>query len=160
MSSLTACFEDVQARLGTTLGALGEKLPNMGLGENAKFKHETPPRIVWVPTGGPVSKPKQAGGDQRSNPRQLWLRALQLEARIWHADIKQTEGLANHMVAAMHEALSGGYKILGETWDTLGATQLGVQLVLTMSIDLPFTDEVSATTKPTSATVTSQFASG
>lgn len=157
MPSLTSVFEDTQARLTTIVVGLGEKIPNMGLGENAKFKHESPPRIVWVPTGGAVGKANQAGGNQRSNPRQLWLRSLQVQARIWHVDIAQVENLANHMIAAMTEGLSGGYKVLGEAWDTSGAMQLGVQCVLTLQIDLPFTDEVGATTTVGSADLTKGF---
>lgn len=155
MSSIQRCFDAVEARLLDVMGQLGEKLPNMGLGEKAKFRSEAPPRIVWVPLRGGVRRARQAGGDGFSNPNQLWERELQLEARIWHVDIQHAEDLANHFVAALHDVLSsGGHKILGEQWLTEGDLDLGVRMILTFSVLLPFTDEPSPTVTPTSAPIT------
>lgn len=155
---LVSVFKDVEARVTEIVGSIGEKIPNMGLGENAKFKHEAPPRIVWVPTAGPIKKPNQAGGDQRSNPRQLWLRELNVQARIWHVDIESAEALAGHMLAAMSEGQHGAHRVMGEAWDTSGVQQLGVQLVLTLAIQLPFTDVTSEVTTVGSASLSSGFA--
>lgn len=155
MSSIQACFDAVEARLLAVVGESGEKLPNMGLGEKAKFRSEAPPRIVWVPLRGPVRRARQAGGDQLSNPNQLWERELHSEARIWHEDIPQVEVLANHFIAALHDVLSSGaHKIVAEDWNTSGDLQRGVQMVLTFSVLLPFTDEPSPTVVPTSTPVT------
>jgi hypothetical protein len=155
MSSLQAVFNAVEARLLATMGELGEKLPNMGLGEKAKFKSEAPPRIVWVPLQGPARRARQAGGDGLSNPNQLWERDLVCQARIWHDDIQQVEDLANHFVAALHDVLSSAaHKVIGEDWNTSSDLQRGTQMILTFSLQLPFTEEPSATAVPTGAPIT------
>jgi hypothetical protein len=84
------------------------------------------------------------GGDGISNPRPLWKRVCRVDAEIWERDIPGCEGLANHLVAAMHGDGWGEYAMTNAVWNTAGTVQYGVTYTLTFQIFIPFTRESDA----------------
>ncbi len=133
---------EVADRMVANMGALGYgEVPSFALGESELAEMGAPPRIVWVPQTGTVSRSKTAGGDFIRNPGALWSRALVIEAHIWAAGITAAEELANHLVATLHAVCVGSYSVRAESWDTKGATDDGVSCIIEFEIRMPFTRE-------------------
>lgn len=142
---LSSILAAVEKRVVEVVGKRGDRVPNFGFGENAKYKTEALPRVTWVPLQGPIGKVanNRANADQAA--RQLWNRSLQIQARIWADDYDAVEALAAHVFAAFTFVRNANYGLVSEAWDTSGSLKRGVLAVFIVRVDMPFTDEPSKT---------------
>lgn len=137
---LSAILAQVETRVAEVVGKLGDRLPNFGFGEAARYKSEALPRVTWVPMSGAVKE-----GDAKTNAdraaRHLWARRLQVQVRVWAEDYDSAEALVGHVFAAFTYVRNGNYGVLSETWDTSGALKSGVLAVFLIEVRMPFADE-------------------
>lgn len=148
----------VELRIGDVIGAAGGPLPNYQFGVKGKYIHDAPPRVTWVPVQGRVTPTDQHSGSRIHNPRQLWKRNLQIQARIWTESYEETESLAQHVIASFTYVMPGQYTMISEEWDTTGALEQGILAVFVIELRLPFVDETLQVTQPTAAPATGQLA--
>lgn len=152
-------IEGVERHLRATLEGLTPPVavPQFAFGESELDVEDAPPRVVWVPRHGPIKGPQGLGGDGIKFPRPLHSCELLFEVHVWGAapsvdgagqgereDMRATEKLCNHLIAAMHDVLTqGSYDVVSCDWLT-GASQSnkqGVVCVLGVIIKTPFVRE-------------------
>ena len=119
-------------------------------GENLP-KHGAPPRIVWVPLGGPIRPSDRSG----INPNQLRTRAEQVAVYCWGASpatgdapfdaiasYGATEMLLNNVVASLHRLSGGSDFYRTATWPPTNAAldTLGAAYKLVLEFLIPVTD--------------------
>jgi hypothetical protein len=130
-------------------------------GENV-YRHDAPPRLVWVPKSGQGAAPAPSGG----SPRAIRTRVVTVEAHVWGAStdpnatsgdhFAAAEALLNSIAAAVHRVAVGSYEFVGETWPELNdqLLALGRVVVATFVFRIPVTAPPVATATPTAATLT------
>lgn len=150
---LQVVLDRVERRITEVVGKAGQRIPNFGFGEAAKFKHEELPRVTWVPQQGPVSM----GDERTSNNRKLWKRRLGLQVRIWCADFGETEVLAAQVFAAFTFVHGGRYTLRSEAWDTDGAMTKGCLGVFMLEVQLAFSDDAQKTVDGTGTPLTPEI---
>jgi hypothetical protein len=130
--SLAAIFEKARPVIDAALARAGFEKPFHELGEEHLPRADKLPAIVWVPVGGPIVPPRQAGAvgavaagaavvlAANQNPRHLWTRDETIRLRIsagceerpaWAPEepfggFRETEALLNAVVAVMKEHLT------------------------------------------------------
>lgn len=156
--SIEPIFAAVQADMIDAISKAGDKLPNFGLGNNAFYRREALPRVVWVPMSSNVRGPAQRGNGT-DNPRALFTREVHIEAHVWAGDVTAVETLMNQMVASTYLVLGGWFKPLSERWEMQEDLTSGIECVLTIQIAIPFTDTRQKTVQPLTVPLTKEFAS-
>lgn len=168
---LNHVFTAVEAQLRLVLEdpAINLPVPTFSVGKDKISFQEAPPRIVWVPTRGPVRGPHGQGGDGVGNPRPIKTRHIGVVAHIWAADASKPDGsgdfaavevLTNHFVAAIHDVCHGAYDITSEDWPEdiqQQSTRLGMVCLLSMEFQIPFTRELDTYAQILTAPITKQF---
>jgi hypothetical protein len=128
----------VTEAIQTELAAVGVTGVSFAFGGEHIPRLESPPRVVWVPRGGPGSAPEKSS----YNPRPLRTRNVSVEAHVWGADYAATESLLNSLLAATHRALHGSYEFTSEQWPDMNAELLayGRVVIVSMVFRIPVTD--------------------
>jgi hypothetical protein len=129
----------LEERLRTIRDAAGKKCPAFGTGHTELSLHGAPPRIVWVPTAGPIRPASDQGGDGVTKPRKLWERHIEVAAHLWSDDLASGEELMEHLVGAIHDVGWGSYGMVSENWleTEAGVTTRGELCVVTFNVVLP-----------------------
>jgi len=129
--------------LSTTIGRVAAYLPTgvkSLIGPEHLKAHDSPPRVIWVPSRDRYGPPESTG----ANPRQLRTRLAGCEVHVWGRDYEATEELLNLLQAAIHYVAYGCYQLdQGEAgWLALeGPLQnLGRAYVFHVVFKIPVTD--------------------
>lgn len=117
------------------------RLASMGVEATVEFgghrlrEHASPPRIVWVPTGGPGSAVRQPG----EFPRRLHTRTPAVDVHVWAESYDAAEELVNDFLTAVHHVAHGSYAFNSETWSEGNSelSSLGVEVTLSISFSIP-----------------------
>jgi len=157
VQQLTKVYQAIEQQVLAYVGAAGGPQPSFGIGQKDAFNHAKKPRITWLPQGGTVRAPGDAGGDFKSNPRPLWWREFATVAYLWAEGIDALNELAQHLVAAIHAVGHGHYRVIREDWDATGGPEVGTIVAITFTFGIPFVDETTPTVKLGSAPVTGTF---
>lgn len=131
-------------------GELGDVRVVVALGRKELVRHERPPRIVFVPVGGPVGSATEigrrdiAGGSTRS----IHERALKCEIFCWGRDFAETEQLLQNTVVALRRTALGTYDLGEENWQTeteegQADLQYGDMVSLECVMHLPIVDAIT-----------------
>ncbi len=129
--------------------------------ERERQRHEAPPRIAFVPKGGPITMTNEVGRQDLTvgtASRQLNQRNLTCELHCWGTDYDQTEQLVHNAVATMHAAILGSSIPVGETWVASGDTDMGWVRILEVQIQIPIMAGTQALVHPSAITHTGEFA--
>ncbi len=140
-------------------------------GDQELALEDRPPRVCWVPRGGPVGAPDKLGGGTNAShlgdgavaPGPLWSRRDLVEVHIWaaaeppglgksqqRADIAACEDLGRHVVAAVHGVTYGSYKVVSSLWNTASVSNLGVEWIIGIVFGVPFVREDEVLSLPIS----------
>lgn len=155
-------IEAAEALLTKTLAGLKLKVPQFRTGDQELVLEDAPPRVCWVPRGGPIGPTDALGGGTNASrlgdgavlPGPLWSRHDLIEVHIWmaadpvppgesqqRADIAACEKMGRHVVAAMHGVAYGSYKVVSSTWNTSSVSNLGVVWIIGIVLGVPFVRE-------------------
>lgn len=142
--SLFRYLADVETRLGSEFEDIAELA--FGRWDDARFKNDAPPRILWVPhaTGGDVySAPKQTAEIARAGGRSLFTSSVSLQVRVWGAamlelgDDEATEYLKDRVIVAMRTEAYGSFALRTGQWAQPSKGQRGRLYVLETVVDVP-----------------------
>lgn len=142
------------AGIGYATGRLAEK-------ENADY-----PRIVWIPTGGPITPTQNVGGrlatGNTQRIKQLRTVELNCEVHIWGENVEQAESLMHALVASCYRLLVGSVEFGNHSWETQTQTGAdysarGQKIQLEVTLKIPITDNAKALTNITTQTHAGKF---
>lgn len=139
----------------------GLVIPSFGFGVRDLQIEDAPPRVTWVPLSGTASGGGGGRGVDRklvTNPWSLWTRNVNVVAHVWSEDEAAAEQLAEQVVQAVDTVGHGAYKMLGEEWDTSSVGNAGVRLLVSFSIEFPWTQISRAVGKATTVDINSSMA--
>jgi hypothetical protein len=124
------------------LEALGCTAASLFGGEHLRA-HAAPPRLVWVPVGGPGGPPVKTSHLQRS----LRTLSASVECYIWAATYDDAEALLQFVVAAVHQTSVGSYDLERVDWPETDKSLdvCGKALVARFRIDLPLLEPAPQT---------------
>lgn len=127
---LTEIFDEVKARLAAMGVVATVEFGGHHLRENA-----SPPRIVWVPMGGPGSSARQPG----EYPRRLRTRNPAVDVHLWAEDFTAAEELLNDFLEAVHHITHGSYAFNNESWSEGNSelSTLGATVTVSVSFSIP-----------------------
>jgi len=128
--SLRAIFDEIETKLIGNMRQMGLALPKTGYGAKHLKRYSSPPRIVCVPDRGSNGGTLNRHGNGVTSAWALWGRNVVLQFHVWDKDDTETEVLANHLVAAIHDQCAGLYEPVGEQWLPSEDTAFGNELVL------------------------------
>ncbi len=155
MNQLSKLYGAIQQQLEANVASTGAQVPSFGIGNRDAFEERAaPPHISWMPIGGTIGPPKDAGGDQTSDPRPLFSRQFQTMAYVWANGMDAANELMQHLVAAAYAVSHGKFKPVREDWVVSGDRDAGNIVALTFSVGLPFVDETAPTVTLGSAPIT------
>lgn len=123
--------------------------PNVGVlfGRAELVRHERPPRIVFVPSGGPIGATTEIGrrdiGGQST--RSIHERALKCEIYCWGRTFSEAETLLENTVVALRRTALASYELGAESWitetdDGQADLQYGAVVMLEAVLYLPVVD--------------------
>jgi hypothetical protein len=104
----------------------------------ALAEQSTPPRIVWVPSGGSIDAAAWPGGTQRP----LQTNVANVAAHIWGSSFQQAEALLHRVVRAVRTTAQGSHLFGSYEWITEQQpdwAKLGALCVLNFTIRIPVT---------------------
>jgi len=132
---------------------------NYSTGRLAEKENADWPRIVWIPTGGPITATQNVGGRLMGagtdRARQFRTVELNCEIHIWGQDVEQAEEMMHLIIAASFRLMLGSIEFSSHTWDTQTQTGAdysarGQKIVLDSMLRIPVID----TAKPLSIVTT------
>lgn len=116
-------------------------------GRAALVRHERPPRIMWVPVGGPVGVATEIGRQDFGgvSARAVHERAIRCEIHCWGRTFDETETLLENTVVALRRTALASYELGAETWQTESEDgqadlQYGALVILEAVLFLPVAD--------------------
>lgn len=143
MSSLSAVFAEMFTELRTLVPAV-----STDFGARAQPFHEAPPRVVAIPTGGPIGAPRPS----EDAGRRLYGRKPSVTVVLWAEGTDALEALQEAFLTCFEHACGGTGRPVSEQWVTeLGVMSLGDALSLEVVVDVP----VRELPAPATRTVTS-----
>ena len=117
------------------------------IGEKYIAQHDTPPRLVWLPTSDSFGPPVQVG----ANPKSYATRVAGVDCAVWGEDLAKTETMINDLIVALHrECVSrGNYELRGAEWVTAGElTNNGIVYLLRLAIYIPIVGTPAIPVRP------------
>lgn len=128
------------------------------IGEEHAAKHNSPPRLIFIPTSDTFSGAKL----QKVEPRPVRTRVANVSVHVWArhdgplrtpiaaplplsatdaglADLEATERLLNDLVAGIHQAAYGNYQAVGCRWVVPATGQLGRACIFDFTLEIPVT---------------------
>ncbi len=152
ISTMTLALE---AKLSEVIREAGQEPPSFGFGEHSITDQDAPPKITWVPIGGPLKRAKFGGVDGDAHKEPVWDRDLGIAARVWADNVDQAEILCQQLAAAIQDVAPGHHSPVSEEWDTKSHAGNGVVCVVSFTVKGVFVREplalVQIRTPPTSA---------
>lgn len=142
--SLFRFLSDVEVRLTDEFQDISPI--KFGRWDDARFKNDAPPRILWVPHangGDTYGTAKQTAGISRAGGRSLFTSSVALQIRIWGEamlrldDDEATEYLKDRVIVALHTEAYGSLQIRTGQWAQPSANQRGRLYVLEAVVDVP-----------------------
>lgn len=150
MTAATTLLDEVTAVMADVVDYDGNAITGLSwaLGRRHLTEQDSPPRVVWVMTGGPGSSAQKHAfpGGRRS----LRTRNPVLKAICWGDTDDATNDLASAVLAAAERRWHGRFAYQGEEWIEVPAwTHLGEVVTISFGIQIAVLDRA-----PTRATVT------
>ena len=121
------------------------------IGEKYIAQHDTPPRLVWVPSSDFFGAPVQIG----ANPKTYATRFAGVDCAVWGEDLATTEEMVNDLIVAIHRACisRGNYELRGGEWTTAGElTNNGIVFMLHLVIQVPIVGPPALPIRPQTET--------
>ena len=121
------------------------------VGEKYIAQHDTPPRLVWIPTTDSFGPPVKVG----ANPRSYATRVAGVDCAVWGEDLGKTEEMGNDLIVALHRVCvsRGNYELRGAEWVTAGEfLNNGIVYLLRLAFEIPIVDRPAAVARPQSET--------
>ena len=124
---------------------------NYATGRLAEKENADWPRIIWIPTGGPITPTQNVGGrltgGGTERTRQLRTVELECEVNIWGEDAEQAENMMHLLIAACWRLLMGSVEFGSHVWDTQTQTGAdysarGQKIQLDVTLKIPVTDAI------------------
>lgn len=145
---------------------LADPAVRVDLGRKELHRNNAPPRVIFIPIGGPIEMTKEIGRQDLTvgtASRQLNQRNLSCELHCWGESIEQAEQIMHNAIATMHAAVLGSYLPSGERWLSdeelkAGDVNLGAVVVLDVVIQIPVMAGTQALVRPSSITHVGEFA--
>ncbi len=128
------------------------------IGEKHIAQHDTPPRLVWVPSADSFGPPVQVG----ANPKSYATRVAGVDCAVWGEDLAKTEEMVNDLIVALHrECMSrGNYELRGGEWITAGElTNNGIVFLLHLAIAVPIVGRPATPVRPQTETTRGRLVS-
>lgn len=123
-------------------------------GDRQTSHNLTPPATRWRYLRSTGTAPKGAS----HNPKHLYLRLVQVEVRIWGADLEKTERLLEHVAASVWTVSSGVIRFLGETWTPHGTLAKGHEVTVVFGpVPMPLSDTTKDVGQAANAGHTAHF---
>lgn len=127
---------------------LADSTVTVGIGRVELSRNVAPPRVVFVPVGGPIEMTREIGRQDIAGTdatRALYQRNLTVEAHCWGSDFGATEDLAHNVIVAMRRACLGSLLLGSESWPsqeagTASDVNLGDECVVEMGLQIPVID--------------------
>lgn len=123
-----------------------------GFGRLASKENATWPRMVWIPTGGPIHMTRHPGMQVRvAGSKQKVLRAAEtnFEVMLWGEDHEEAEQLMHDCISATWQETHGNVEFQQHTWETESRKADyavdGVKITLTLSIRIPVHESTAYT---------------
>lgn len=95
-------FEQVVGEIHAKLADKGHKVPH-GFGNLSLAKHDAPPRIVWIETGGQFVNSQKTGGPEGNQ----YTAQARVQIWIWHETYEKTRTLMHALLEAIRATVFG-----------------------------------------------------
>jgi hypothetical protein len=139
---------------------------NYSTGRLAEKENADWPRIIWIPTGGPITATQNVGGRLTGagtdRARQFRTVELNCDVNIWGQDVEQAEEMMHLVIAASFRLMLGSIEFSNHTWDTQTQTGAdysarGQKIVLDAMMRIPVIDAAQQLAIVTAETHTGKF---